>query len=478
MKILFVTPECAPWVKTGGLGDVSSALPQALAALGHDVKLLMPAYPALQPLVARAGELAVRPARDRWPAARLLDAGRHRGVDLLLVDCPPLYDRPGGPYDDPQGDNALRFGLFCRLAAELCSDASPWPAWRPEVLHCNDWPTGLAPAYLRRVDASGVRSVMTLHNLAFQGVFPLHHAGDLQLPGEWLVPEGVEYWGQISFLKAGVHFADAITAVSPTYAVEIQQAEHGFGFDGILRSRAGRLCGILNGVDDTVWNPATDPHLAQPYDRSRLALKAANKAALQQRLGLRPDPQALLFGMVSRLTHQKGVDLVLEVLPWLLSQGAQLAVLGQGDAEFEQRLRASAAQSPGQVSATIGFDESLAHQIEAGADAYLMPSRFEPCGLNQMYSLAYGTLPVVRRTGGLADTVVDADAAPDQGTGFSFDEASGAALQATLQRAFEAFRSAGRWRALQERAMEQRFGWKERAQQYVDVYRELLAAQG
>lgn len=476
LKILFVTPECAPWVKTGGLGDVSAALPQALAALEHDVKLLMPAYPALRALRDGARLLFQRPAQGHWPAARVLHAGRHDGVELLLLDCPGYYDRPGGPYEDPQGENALRFGLLSRVAAELAGGASPWREWRPDILHCNDWPTGLAPAYLQQLQPGGTRSVMTIHNLAFQGLFPLERARELELPPPWLVPDGLEYWHQLSFLKAGINFSDGITTVSPSYAREIREPASGCGFDGILRARAGRLCGILNGIDEAVWNPATDPHLPQRYDSGRLELKRVNKATLQQRFGLQEDDGALLFGLVSRLTEQKGIDLILEVLPWLLAQGGQLVVLGVGEAGLEQRLRDCAGRHPRQVAVELGFNEALAHQIEAGADAYLMPSRFEPCGLNQMYSQAYGTPPVVHETGGLADTVVDLAAAPERSSGFSFSQPTAGALQAALQRVFEAWREPAVWRGLQQRCMAQQLGWRGRAQRYVDVYRELLAA--
>lgn len=473
MNILFVTPECAPWVKTGGLGDVSGALPQALAALGHEVKLLMPAYPALGPLLQGSDTGMPLALHAPWPQARLRRARPPgQGVELLLLDCPELFQRPGGPYDDSGGDNALRFGLLCAAAAALCAEAS---AWRPQVLHCNDWPTGLAPALLRREGATHTRSVMTVHNLAFQGLFPLAEGDRLGLPARWLTPEGMEYWGQISFLKAGIEFADAVTTVSPTYAHEIQQPEHGMGFDGILRDRADRLSGILNGVDAAVWNPATDVHLRARYDVSSLHLKARNKQALQERFGLEPSGAPPLFGLVGRLTHQKGIDLVLENADWLVQQGAQLAMLGTGDPGLEAWAIGLARQYPGQVAVRIGYDEALAHWIEAGADAFLMPSRFEPCGLNQMYSLAYGTPPVVRATGGLADTVVDAaDAA--RGNGFAFHDATPLALRGALERALALYRDPPRWRALQQRGMAGRFDWAQAARAYEALYREILAA--
>jgi starch synthase len=473
LKILFATPECAPWIKTGGLGDVSGALPRALAALGHDVKVLMPLYAPLKKLTARATRGVAIEAHGPWPASRLV-CWRPKGVpfELLLLDCPELFQHAGGPYED-SGDNARRFGWFSRVAALLASGASPWPNWQPDLLHCNDWPTGLAPAWLRILPEPRARSVFTIHNLAFQGLFPPHRAGELAIPPEWLTPQGIEYWGQLSYLKAGIHEADAVTTVSPTYAREIQQEPLGCGFDGILRSRAHRLHGILNGIDTTVWNPATDEHLPMRYSADKLHGKSLNKQALQERSGLRTDERAPLFGMVSRLTHQKGVDLVLDNLDWLVQQGAQVVVLGKGDTELEQRLQAAAGQRAGQVSVQLGFDEALAHLIEAGADAYLMPSRFEPCGLNQMYSLAYGTLPVARATGGLADTIVDLTVRPEAGTGFLFEEPTAGALQAALQRALDAWRTPTLWQTMQQRGMRQTFGWSDSALRYEALYRSL-----
>lgn len=474
LKILFATPECAPWIKTGGLGDVSGALPRALAARGHDVKVLMPLYASLRKPTARATRSIRLEANGPWPASRLV-CWRPKSVpfDLLLLDCPELFQHTGGPYDEGSGDPARRFGWFSQVAALLACETTPWPQWRPDILHCNDWPTGLAPAYLRMLPGERARSVFTIHNLAFQGLFPLHRAADLGIPHEWLTPEGIEYWGRLSFLKAGIHEADAITTVSPTYAREIQQEPLGCGFDGILRSRAHRLHGILNGIDTTVWNPATDGYLPMHYDADKLQGKSLNKQALQERCGLRADPRVPLFGMVSRLTHQKGVDLVLDNLPWLVEQGAQAVVLGTGDAEWEQRLQTAAARHAGRVAVQLGFDEALAHLIEAGSDAYLMPSRFEPCGLNQMYSLAYGTVPVARATGGLADTIVDLTAAPDAGTGFLFDEPTATALQAALQRALDTWATPELWRAMQRRGMQQRLDWSESAARYDTLYHSL-----
>jgi len=486
LRVLSVTPECAPWVKTGGLGEVAASLPRALNGLGLDVKVLMPAYRSLAPLVTAGRVRAQWPAHGPWPAGRLVEAEASvndaAGFTLLLLDCPTLFDLAGGPYQDSSGrdhaDNARRFGLLSRVAALLGSDNSPWPAWRADLVHCHDWPTGATPAYLSRLPGRAA-SVMTIHNLAFQGLFPLAQARSLDLDPAWLGLDGFEYWGKLSMMKGALQFADAITTVSPTYAREIQEEPLGFGLQGVLRERAGRLHGLLNGVDTQVWNPATDRHLARPYDRATVTEgKRANKAALQARAGLRPDPAAPLFGTVSRLTEQKGIDLIIEVLPWLVAQGAQFVALGQGDPAFEAKLQALATRFPGQVAVTVGFEEPLAHLIEAGADSFLMPSRFEPCGLNQMYSLLYGTPPVVHATGGLADSVRDADpleatAATETSTGFVFTTPTAAALQATLQRALARMRDPKAWRRMQERGMAEQFDWAHSAAGYAALYRTL-----
>jgi starch synthase len=474
LKILFVTPECAPWAKTGGLGDVSAALPAALGALGHDVRVLMPAYRALAPLVQAAEERVSVPAQGVWPAATLA-AVKAEGFTLWLLDCPALYGHPGGPYgDEHEADvvlNAERFGFLSQVAARMASAASPWPQWRAQVLHGNDWPLGLAFAYLRQMPAPRAAGVFTIHNLAFQGNFPVSHARALDLPPGSLHVDGLLHWGQISMMKAALRYADALTTVSPTYAREIQQEPLGFGLDGMLRYRAADLHGILNGIDTRVWNPATDPLIAARYSQASMEGKRVNKAALQAQMGLAPEPGALLFGMVSRLTEQKGIDLLLGSLDWIVEQGCQLVVLGSGETDFEQGLRKAAAAHPSQMAVRLGFDEPLAHLIEAGADCFLMPSRFEPCGLNQMYSQAYGTLPIVRATGGLADSVRDAGSG--EGTGFAFEDDSAAALQQTMARAQRTFLEAAAWRSLQERAMAQQYTWAASAARYVEVYRSL-----
>ncbi|MEJ5989111.1 glycogen synthase GlgA [Ramlibacter sp. PS3R-8] len=479
MNILFATPECAPYVKTGGLGDVSAALPATLASLGHDVHVLMPAYQGMK-VAGEMGEGVDLAPWGPWPAAQLVPVKVGSGVTMLLLTCAGLYQRPGGPYVDASGrdyhDNALRFGLLARVAALVGTPHSPLRGWVADVVHANDWPCGLAPLYLAQSRLVSpheptAASVLTIHNLAFQGTFDMATADPLGIPGHWRGIDGVEFWGQLSMLKAGIQFADAVTTVSPTYAREIQAPEHGIGFDGILRARSSRLSGILNGIDPKVWDPAKDVLLPHRFSRGRLKGKAACKAALQARLGLQLEAGAMLFAVVSRITPQKGIDLVLENLPQLLSSGAQLVVLGQGDPALQQALRDAAAQHPKQVAVTLGFDEGLAHLIEAGADAFLMPSRFEPCGLNQMYSQAYGTPPIVAPVGGLLDSVTDASADPENGTGFVMAGAHGEGLADALERAQRAWREPKQWKRIQANGMARHFGWEDSARRYLEVYR-------
>ena len=478
MKILFVTSELAPWVKTGGLGDVAGALPAALRALGHEVRVLVPNYPAL----ARAFPDAEEIARPRWlngllPSPGLKLATSADGMPLLLVDYPHYYDRPGNPYLGPEGrdwlDNHLRFGLLSRVAAWLGSVSSTVD-WQPDVIHCNDWQTGLAAAYLRYLPGCRAKSLFTLHNLAFQGLFDHASLFELGLPDAAWSIDGIEYYGYLSFLKAGLQHADAITTVSPGYAREIQTDEEGMGMAGLLRHRAQHLSGILNGIDTREWNPATDRHLHQTYSSRRLERKAANKAALQQETGLAPRDDLPLLAVVSRLTDQKGLDLLLEAAPQLLGLPAQLVVLGSGAHALEHAWKALAHKHPTECAVVIGFDEALAHRIEAGADIFLMPSRFEPCGLNQMYSLRYGTPPLVRATGGLADTVIDA-ADVRHGNGFVFGPATAEALLQAAQRAIAAWHDPVLWRKLQRRGMARDSSWQESAGHYVALYQKLLS---
>lgn len=476
MNILFATPECAPFAKTGGLGDVSAALPPALAALGHDVRILMPAYAHLPVRGTLTGSFAI-PAQGAWPAAQILQLEIPGQVPLWLLACPSLYARSGSPYTDASGqdfaDNALRFGMLAHTAALIGTQASPCD-WQADVVHANDWPCGLAPLYLRRARATSpgrvARSVMTVHNLAFQGLFPMAVCDTLAIAPDDRGIDGVEFWGQISMLKAGLQSADAITTVSPTYADEIQHAENGFGLDGVLRARVDRLTGILNGIDTQTWNPSTDALITARYSAADLAGKAANKTALQIHCGLQPSRQRMLFGLVGRLTGQKGVDLVAAGAAAIVRSGGQLVVLGTGEPGLHAALAEVAAAHPGQVSVTLGFDETLAHQIEAGADCFLMPSRFEPCGLNQMYSQAYGTPPVVAPVGGLRDSVTDASAG---GGGFVMDAHSQAAFDETVARALHAWRDTSTWRAIQHAGMAREFGWDASARAYISLYASL-----
>ncbi len=477
-KILFVTSEIYPLVKTGGLADISGALPLALKKIGLDVRVLTPGYPPILDQLPDAKPLAdISALAGELGPARILGATMPgNDLQLLILDCPALFARPGGPYLSPEGldweDNVLRFGLLCRAGALISSADSPLE-WKPDIAHCNDWQSGLIPALLHYNPKPHAKSVMSIHNLMFQGKFEREWVTRLGLPAASYSMHGVEFYGQFSFLKAGLFFAEQITTVSRTYAEEIQTPEFGCGMDGLLQGRRADLHGIVNGIGDD-WHPATDTYLYQPYDFASLNNKAANKLQLQRELNLKNAADTPLLCMVSRLTRQKGIDLMLDCTPDLLRGGAQLAVLGSGEAEFEQRLRKLALQYPGQIGLTLGYNEGLAHRMIAGGDIFLMPSRFEPCGLAQMYAMAYGTPPVARRTGGLADTITDGDeTALDDGiaTGFLFDGPSSASLMNAIRRALAQYRKKPAWRAIQQTGMRHDFGWKKAAKAYAEVYR-------
>lgn len=481
-KVLFATSEVAPLVKTGGLADVSGSLTAALMGLGVDVRVLVPGYPQVLDALKTRGKAANLPVLPGIPPATLVASKLPTGVPLLVIDC-PIYQRNGGPYQSATGsdwpDNDLRFGLLSYVAAALSTRDSPFSAWLPDVLHCNDWQTGLAPVYLNFSRAPHARTVMTIHNLAFQGLFPAETVTRLSLPPQAYAVEGVEFYGKLSFLKGGLQFCDRITTVSPTYAEEIQREPLGMGLQGLLARRRAQLTGILNGIDTDAWDPESDPYIERYYNASRLAAKAENKRALQQRMGLAEDADVPLFGVVSRLTRQKGHDVTAEVAAALVKMPAQLAVLGSGDADLQQQFQALAARFPGKVAVQIGFDEGLSHQIEAGADIFLMPSRFEPCGLNQMYSQRYGTPPVVHATGGLIDSVVDADAEAlkkKRATGVVFAPLDAPHLLEACRRAVALYQDKKVWRQLQKSGMGRDFGWEARAGQYLALYRELAGA--
>ena len=471
LRVLFATSECAPWSKTGGLADVSAALPAALRALGADVRVLTPAYKSVP--VQRASEFARIAPNAYFPEAHLLATELPNRVPALLVDCPDLYARPGGPYQtaagEDWGDNAHRFGQLCRIAAALATEDG---AWRPDIVHCNDWQTALVPVYLRYTTAAHAATVQTVHNLAFQGLFPPHVVAQLGLPAASYSVDGLEFYGRCSFLKGGLAYADALTTVSPTYAREIQSESQGMGLQGLLQRRSHDLTGILCGIDTTLWDPASDPHIARRYNSATLADKIHNKHVLQERTGL-PQADLPLLAMVSRLTDQKGIDWVIAIAEDLVKIPVQLMILGHGDARYESALRTLAELHPAHVSATFGFDESLAHLIEAGADAFLMPSRFEPCGMNQMYSQRYGTVPIVRATGGLVDSVESYE--HEMGTGFVFQEASAAALFATIKNALAVYRDNSAWRRLQLNGMHRDFRWEASARRYLEIYRRVAS---
>ncbi|MDP2752107.1 MAG: glycogen synthase GlgA [Rhodocyclaceae bacterium] len=474
LKSLFVTPEIAPWVKTGGLGDVAAALPEALRSAGVDVRILVPRYPALREAFPKAKLLTrITGLEGQFPDCALYSVVVPKKVTLWLLDAPELFDRPGNPYLNAAGqdwpDNALRFGLLSRVAAWIGSKHSTL-SWHPHLVHSNDWQGALTPLYLQLFGGGSsktARSLLTIHNLAFQGLFGQADLAPLGLPDSLWTLEGVEYHGYLSFLKAGLQFADRITTVSPTYAQEIQRDETGMGLAGLLRHRSDRLSGILNGIDTTIWNPETDPWLPAHYAEGQIKSKSLVKKALQDEMGLQGTNQMPLLGVVSRLTTQKGLDWLQVIAEELMQLPAQLVVLGSGAREMEADFLTLAARYPGQIAVRIGFDEGLAHRIEGGADMFLMPSRFEPCGLNQMISLRYGTPPVVRTTGGLADTVVDGV------DGFCFSEETPEAFLSAIRRAVTAWHNAAAWKKIQRHGMTRHFGWEQAALQYAHLYAEL-----
>jgi starch synthase len=481
VNVLAVASEIFPLIKTGGLADVAGALPPALAAEDIRTTTLIPGYPAvLRGLVEAA---PVHDMADLFGGPARLLRGRAAGLDLLVIDAPHLYARPGNPYNGPNGwewpDNAIRFAALGAVAALLAGGDVPSIA--PDIMHMHDWQSGLALAYLQFRGGRRPGTVMTVHNLAFQGRFPAGLLGTLGLPPAAFGIDGIEFYGDISFLKAGLVYADRITTVSPTYAAEICSPEGGMGFDGLLRSRAGVLHGILNGIDDAVWNPSADPLIVADFSVTRLEGRAADKRSLQAWFGLEERPDALVLGVISRLTWQKGLDLLLADLDVLLGAGAQLVVVGSGEAPLEAGFAAAAAAHPGRVGCVIGYDEALAHQIQAGADALVVPSRFEPCGLTQLCALRYGALPVVARVGGLADTVIDANEAAlgaGCGSGVQFAPVTREMLGAAILRTGALWRRPAVWRRLQHNAMRTDVSWRRPAARYAALFRGLAAERG
>jgi starch synthase len=472
IRVLSVASEIYPIIKTGGLADVAGALPIALRSEGIEVRSLVPGYPAVVDRLEAAEQVL------EWPlffggVTRLLRATCGE-LDLLVVDAPHLFGRPGNPYTTPEGadwpDNGLRFAALSRMAADIA--LGDVPAFVPDVVHVHDWQAGLAPAYLRYSNRPHAGTVMTVHNLAYQGKFPRTLLDEFGLPPESFATQGVEYYGEIGFLKAGLQFADRITTVSPTYAKEIQSDEGGMGLGGLLRARARDITGILNGIDTAVWNPETDENLPARFSTSDLAGRAEAKAALQQRFALNPSPDAFLLGVISRISWQKGLDLLPDILPAMFEENMQFILLGSGDADLQDRFRSLAETRAGQCGVVIGYDEKLAHLIQAGSDALAVPSRFEPCGLTQLCALRYGAIPVVSRVGGLEDTVTDLD---DDGTptGFKFAPVTSENLLGAIRRAATAFREKPLWRRLQANAMAKDVSWRGQAGRYAELYREI-----
>jgi starch synthase len=472
-----ITPEARPFAKTGGLADVAGALPPALARLGHHVTIVMPRYRGVDAAAAgRPVEIPFGP--HRYPV-RFIEHQLADDVVAVLVDAPDLYDRDGlyGTGGRDYTDNAFRFAVLSRGALEYARARGR----RPSIVHAHDWQAGLAPVYMRTELANdpilgGVPSVFTIHNLAFQGLFAPDVLPWIGLGPEFFRVDALEFWGRVSFLKGGIAYGTKVTTVSPRYAREILTPEFGFGFEGILASRAKDLVGILNGIDTAAWDPASDQYLPAHYTADTLEQKSAVKRALLADVGLPADEDAVarpLIGLVSRLTDQKGFDLIAAAAEPLMALDAAWVMLGSGETRYEGFWQALSQRHPGRVATYIGFNERLAHLIEAGSDLFLMPSRFEPCGLNQMYSLRYGTLPIVRATGGLDDTVTDADEVSRGGNGFKFVEYSPAALAATVGRAVQAYGKPRRWKTLQKAAMRQDHSWDVSAREYVKVYRDI-----
>ncbi|NBB25491.1 glycogen synthase GlgA [Porphyrobacter sp. SLTP] len=482
MKVLSVASEAVPLVKTGGLADVAGALPAALAAQGVEVTTFIPGYPAVLTALGKAK------AVHSWDAllgekARLL-AGKIGGYPLLVLDAPALFARPGGPYSDATGrdwdDNWRRFAAFARAAADIAGGAVKGRSF--DLVHAHDWQTGLVPAYLRLAPLTGGRavpSVITIHNMAFQGYYPAEIFPQLGLPPAAWTVDGVESYGGVGFLKAGMQLADAITTVSPTYAGEIRSVEFGMGLEGVVLARSNRVHGILNGIDTAEWNPASDPHLAAQYSAGKLAARAKNKRAVEQEFGLDRDDGAL-FVVVSRLTWQKGMDVLETVVDHLVGIGGRLALLGSGDVEIANAFLAAAARHPGRVGVRLGYDEGLSHRLQGGGDAILIPSRFEPCGLTQLYGLAYGCVPVVSRTGGLADTVIDANPAAlaaGVATGIEMNAVTHGALAMAVSRAVALYAQPAQWKRLQKNGMTADFSWGASGAAYAGLYRQLLEEQ-
>lgn len=475
-KILFATSEAHPLIKTGGLADVAGSLPKAIAAIEQDIRIILPNYQGIK-----------HQEHPRYVCTLRVD---NRDVNILettlpdsevivwLVDYRPFYDYPGNPYVDDLGtpwhNIADRFALFCRIVVEVAMNRA-YLDWQPDIVHCNDWQTGLVPALLS-LEKSHPPTVFTIHNMAYQGIFPSSTFNSLNLSGKLWHADGLEFHGMLSFIKGGLVYSDRITTVSPTYANEIQTPEFGYGLEGLLSHKHAILSGILNGMDLGQWDPATDKHIVSRYSAKTLKDKLPNKTALQQSMSLPEDESVPLFGLISRLVEQKGIDLILACLPHLTRLPLQFVLLGSGDKSIELKIQNFANLYPEKVAVHIGYDEQLAHRIEAGADLFLMPSRFEPCGLNQMYSQRYGTIPIVRKTGGLADTIVDAlphTIADGTATGISFNDAKPGAVLEAVKRGLVLYETKHFWKKIQLTAMKKDFSWERSANEYLALYNQI-----
>lgn len=476
MKVLSVASELYPLIKTGGLADVAGALPLALKAHDVDTRTLIPGYPAVMKAIKKAVK-RVEFTDLLGEHATLLEA-KHEGLDILVLDSPTLFERSGGPYVDhasrDYADNWKRFAVLSKAGAEIAAGALP--GWQPDLVHVHDWQAALTPVYMRYAETPELPSLITIHNIAFQGQFSASYFPYLGLPAHayW---EALEYYGTMSYLKSGLSTASALSTVSPSYAEEILTPEFGMGLEGIIADRAVDLYGIVNGIDAQVWNPATDPLIATQYASGAFKKRQANRAALTARFGL-DDDDGPIFSIVSRLTWQKGMDLLGEVIEDIVSAGAKLAVLGSGDSVLEAQLLAAASRYRNRIGVVIGFDEPLSHLMQAGADAILIPSRFEPCGLTQLYALRYGCVPVVARTGGLADTIVDANEAALAGgvaTGIQFGPVTADALRRAIQRTMRLYRDPKAWAQLQKQGMKSDVSWGRSAERYAELYQRLVS---
>ncbi len=476
IEVLSVTSEIYPLIKTGGLADVAGALPGALSESGVTMRTLVPGYPAVTGKMSGGREVAR--FEDLFGVPGRLIAGRVEGLDLIVLDAPALYDRPGNPYMGPEGwdwpDNWKRFAALSWVASEL--GLGLVDGYRPQVIHAHDWQAGLVPAYVKYGPSSSLKTVMTVHNMAFQGTFGAEIFSQLRLPAHAFSVDGVEYYGGVGYLKAGVECADVVTTVSPTYAAEIRTPAFGMGLEGLLNNRSSSVFGVLNGIDMDAWNPATDAALAQNYTASTMQGRLVNKRAVQEAFGL-DELDGPLFAVVSRLTWQKGIDLLAANIDLLIEAGGQLAVLGSGDAELENAVRSAAVTHKGKVGLVTGYNEKLSHLVQGGADVMMVPSRFEPCGLTQLYALRYGCVPLVSRVGGLNDTVIDANVAAIQAevaTGIQFAPPTETALADAIRRTLALYADEKSWKKMQRRGMKSDVSWEASAARYAQLYASLI----